>query len=273
MLFENKKCEKCGSNYDVALSTCPACQAHNPEVEKRKISQGVVWIPFWKQILLFAMGFIVLHILSIGLTYFLAAIKVTDEVVIHLLLNMTCYNLVFFMMIALLIGDYPKFKKSFNSYIPYVIGFGAGVILIMFSLTYNFIINICQLGTTNENQSIANSMIGNYPIISFFVIGFLGPIVEEMTYRLGMFSFLRRINKWVAYLVTILFFTLIHFSFNPDTIVNELINLPNYLFAGFVFCFIYDKWGFGCSLTAHIINNSTSVLLAILSILLKRLSS
>ena len=270
MLFENKNCEKCGSSYDIVESTCPTCGAHNNEVEKRKINQNITWLPVWKQLVFFAVGFVLLNVLSIFVQLILANFYSEEDITFAMLNNVICYSVVFVAMFLLVIGHYRKFWKPFANWVPYFTGFAFGILLIICSMTYNAVTNIIFSSGTNSNQNTANEMIATYPFISILLIGLVGPIVEEFTYRLGLFSFLRRINVWVAYLVTIAFFAFIHFTFSADNLVQEFISLPNYIMAGFTFCILYDKCGFAASVTAHITNNLTSALLIAIATLLTR---
>ena len=76
-----------------------------------------------------------------------------------------------------------------------------------------------------------------------------------------------RINKYLAYAVTILVFAFIHFDFEcfgKGTLVNELLNMPFYLFAGFTFTFLYEKFGFGASVMAHVSNNLYSIIMTVI---------
>jgi len=63
-----------------------------------------------------------------------------------------------------------------------------------------------------------------------------------------------------------LIFGLIHMSFKPETIVNELVNLPSYILAGSILTYAYEKEGFAVSTYAHITNNLISFLLTIFSV-------
>ena len=189
----------------------------------------------------------------------------------YLMLNNTiCYFAVFFVMILFLVGGYRQAFKSFKKWYAYFIGIAAGIFLIIFSISYNLITNVLIESGTNANQSAANNMMKSYPLISLLLIGIVGPIVEEFTYRVGLFSFLRRINVWVAYLVTIVFFTFIHFNFDTSNLLQEFISLPNYIVAGLVFCILYDKIGLSASITAHITNNFTAAVFTILVTLLTK---
>jgi hypothetical protein len=116
----------------------------------------------------------------------------------------------------------------------------------------------------NQNQAAIVRLVKDSPIISLVTFGLLGPIVEEWTYRLGLFQYLKGRNKWIAYLVTLTIFGFIHFDFNATNLTNELFNLPIYLVAGAWFCFLYDRFGLQVAMATHIFNN----LLSIMSILI-----
>ena len=96
-----------------------------------------------------------------------------------------------------------------------------------------------------------------------------------MTYRVGLFSFLMRTKRWLAYMVTIIVFAFIHFDFTSiltgiqtgvwDTLINEILNLPEYMMAGAVLCVLYDTCGLSASIIAHVGNNLFSIFLYIIS--------
>ena len=106
------------------------------------------------------------------------------------------------------------------------------------------------------------SFITIYPFISLIFLGVIGPICEELTYRVGLFSVLKK-PKWLAYVIGTLVFALAHFSFTSTNIINELVNLPVYIVSGFALCLAYDKFGLAASLTAHTVNNIYSVSMVI----------
>jgi hypothetical protein len=117
----------------------------------------------------------------------------------------------------------------------------------------------------NQNQAAIVRLVKDSPIISLLTFGFLGPIVEEWTYRLGLFQYLKGRNKWVAYLVTLTIFGFIHFDFTATNLTNELLNLPIYLVAGAWFCFLYDRFGLRVAMATHIFNNVLSVMSILIS--------
>ena len=120
----------------------------------------------------------------------------------------------------------------------------------------------------NENEEGLRSFIVIYPWMSLFILGFVGPICEELTYRVGLFGLLKR-WKWLAYIVSALVFAFMHFSFDAegDAMIVELINLPMYIFSGVMFALAYDKFGLSASLTAHIVNNVFAVSMTLIETL------
>lgn len=117
----------------------------------------------------------------------------------------------------------------------------------------------------NQNQAAIVRLVKDSPIISLLTFGFLGPIVEEWTYRLGLFQYLKGRSTWVAYLVTLTIFGFIHFDFTATNLTNELLNLPIYLVAGAWFCFLYDRFGLRVAMATHIFNNVLSVMSILIS--------
>jgi hypothetical protein len=112
----------------------------------------------------------------------------------------------------------------------------------------------------NQNQAAIVRLVKDSPMISIITFGLLGPIVEEWTYRLGLFQYLKGRSKWGAYLVTLTIFGFIHFDFTASNLTNELLNLPIYLVAGAWFCFLYDRFGLQVAMATHIFNNLLSVM-------------
>jgi membrane protease YdiL (CAAX protease family) len=113
---------------------------------------------------------------------------------------------------------------------------------------------------SNQNQTAIVSLVNESPIISLITFALLGPIVEEWTYRLGLFQWLKVKNRWLAYGLTLTLFGLIHFDYSNIGSLNEWLNLPIYLIAGGWFCYLYDRFGLGVAMAAHITNNLLSII-------------
>ena len=260
MLFGYKKCPNCDSEYDVAFPTCPACHTPDRHYDERHISPGIVWFEKWKQVALILLGTIGLSVVASLANLFLA-----DSGFDLLITNFIAY-MIALAGIAFVIGrDVINFKPHFKSGYTYLIGVVGCIALYIFSIVYGGIVNSITNLDVSTNESIADGFIINYPWLAFFVIVFLGPICEELTYRVGFFSFLYRVKPWLAYLATIIIFAFIHFDANSfkdvELLKNEFLNLPFYLFAGATFCFLYHKWGLAASLTAHLANNLLTFIL------------
>ena len=228
--------------------------------------------PLKKQILFFSLGWLGFQIiatiiqLTVGTAYvYLNQVSLQEALSkysVSMVVNSTAY--IALLVTLLLIGNRDLFKilksfKQWQSYLAGAICFGA---IIAFNIFYGTIINLLKTPVSdNANQAGLETMDAAYPIISMVIFGFVGPICEELTYRVGLFSLLKRKNRFVAYFVTIIVFALIHFnlSTNMDTLKNEVLNLPYYMFAAAAFSFTYDRFGFAGSVTGHIINNVFSL--------------
>ena len=271
MYFGKKICPKCQSEYDVVLPTCPACGEEDLEYPNGKLSKEATWMPWWRQLVIFAIG-------SIGLTI-AGTIAAIPFLSVRGSGNLTLSDTLWVdfigyaaIIIGMLIVAFPHWKgllKSFKNWLPFVMGVAGAAALYFFSLFYGMILQLLQTGTTdNTNQSLAIDLVRAYPVVSFFLLGVMGPVAEELTYRVGLFSLGMRTKKWIAYLGATIIFALIHFDFdsfaNTQLLINELLNLPSYAFAGCALCFLYDRWGLSASLTAHILNNVVSYIFILL---------
>ncbi len=267
MLFGKKNCKNCGSSYDIAEDTCPACHDINETFNALHLPKNVIWLPAITQLILFGIGYVGIDILSFIGQIIIANFFEEIDATYYMIINTIRYVGAFAAMFIVLTPYLRKFAKHLKKVIPYLIGVLGFMALIGFNIIYNGIVSLFYTTSESDNQAVANSMISTYPVLCVFVLGIIGPLVEEGTFRLGMFNFLLRVNKWVAYVVTILFFGFIHFNFFAGSVegyINELLNLPSYLFAGFALTFLYHKFGFGASATAHILNNLYSVIIFII---------
>lgn len=274
-----KTCEYCKGKYDPLLEICPKCGEVNKD-EDLKEYKNIVPLHWLKQLFLAVGGSIGFQLVSLIIQIIIIfALGITKDTSQEEMLRATA--LINFISYGVLIGalmgtinvDVPKLFKSFAKWVPYVAGLIGLIAIFAFNFMYNLTLTIIGIKIgDNSNESGINSIIGMYPVLSILIFGLVGPICEELTYRVGLFSVLRRVNKWLPYLVVILVFALIHFDFsaivefnNPDyftNLINEILNLPLYAFAGFTFSFLYDKFGLASSITAHTLNNLLSIGLA-----------
>jgi len=261
MLLGNKKCPKCETLYDVTLESCPHCEESNADYPKVIKNNKIFWVSIRKQIAIFLLGIIGLTLFNLIfslIAQFITPMK--DNVSGNAIVMYVSYGALFITLIAAIWTDIPKLKNHFNKYQPYVLGILMGVILILFNIGYNNFVNLFYQMDDNLNQQTAVQYVKLYPVASFFILGLIGPICEELAYRVGLFSLVRRINRVVSYILSALIFGLIHFDFTSTNLVNELVNLPIYVLSGVALCFTYEKFGLASSITAHIVNNVYSVI-------------
>ena len=180
------------------------------------------------------------------------------------IINTIRYMLLSITFVSLLLPRLKIIIKKFKDWKGDIIGLGFGAGIILLTIFYNLIISqFIDLGT-NTNEVAAESMIVAYPVLSIIVLGILGPICEEITYRYGLFSLLDKKNKILAYILTPLVFAIIHFDFTGDLVI-ELLNLPVYIIAGLSLTFAYDRFGFNTAIIAHITNNLYAIITTLIT--------
>lgn len=277
--FGNATCQECGRRYDPTLQECPSCGAKNPD--KRAASfKNFMHVHPLKEAGLFAIGLIGLSIIATLVQIIVLLIAKPSDSMTYAssgeCLFWTyafAYPLLLLAMGLLLWKDWGNMLPSFKNWKAYVAGFIGFALLIVFSIGYNLIINAIfkaagvTLPEENSNQSNVVSMVLYGPAVCFFVIGLIGPLAEELAYRVGLFGLASRLGKWAGYLASILVFAFIHFDFTSigtEAVISELVSLPNYLVSGAVLCFLYDKFGICGSFVGHALNNLQSVALIII---------
>ena len=223
------------------------------------------------RLILFVVGLLGLDLIGTIIILILVAINpeyLKEESAIYvqgnMIVNSIRYSIIILIFAALLLPRLGVIFKKFKNWKTDLIGVGMGAAVLLTGFLYNLIIQQFINPGVNDNQALAVQMIKNFPVISFIVLGIFGPVSEEITYRYGLFEFVGKKNKILAYIVTILVFSLIHFNFQGNMTV-ELLNLPSYVIAGFLLTFTYHKFGFNASVIAHIVNNLYAVVEAIVS--------
>lgn len=280
--FHRSVCPKCGKRYDPLSSSCPKCHEKNEEVDPRARSFApLLTLGAYREIGLFLIGFVGLFLLAqvigiitlsaesfryaqMGLTgdeLKAALTEFSSSVRFTLLINDLTYTLIFAAMLLFLWKDNKRLLKSFAN-LKILFGFVVGFAMIILSGIWSNI--AIKLGaSTNINQGAVEETIKASPLLAVLVTGLIAPFVEELTYRVGAFTFLKRINTVLAYVVVGALFGLIHIKDYGS--LNEWLSYPSYLIAGLCLCFAYDKFGFGGSFLAHAMNNLLAVLSYILT--------
>ena len=162
--------------------------------------------------------------------------------------------------------DAAKFGKNRKSLLLIPLG-AIAIIGIQAILWDNIIMSQIKagLGIAMENANTENviSMIRENPVMMGFMACFYGPILEELLYRYTAFGLIRDRDRALAYIVSALLFGFQHIAvaaiYGGDFI--QLINMPEYIIAGLIFAFLYDKTENICvPAGAHILANSFGLL-------------
>ncbi len=229
------------------------------------------------QLILFGIGWLGLNVIALLVSLivrsFLTA-SIADPIELenalrHISFGATVNIVAYIVLLSILsIVTFPTIKHFIKNFIRLShifkgIGYGALVLLAGIALNSLYLVFEINL-SDNANESTITSIMRNYPLFSFIAFVIAGPVCEEITYRLGLFGLLGRFNRLVAYGVTLVFFGLIHFDFTTTNLINELLNLPFYLIAGLIFCYVYEKEGLAIAMYAHITNNLVSFVFSVI---------
>ena len=276
---------------DPLAPRCPHCEALNPDSKLAGKFAHQIITPFWKQLVFFLVGLGGLEIFGLLLSVIVQGVvianhpgasteeltKLLSEPSTLFVVNAGVYIVLAVVLSLIMWRHWPKLFQNMKGWVPYVAGLVGLVVILGTEMLYNVGASaiLQSLGikpSGNANQSSIEIMSLAIPAGSIFVFGILGPFVEEVTYRVGLFGFLCRVNKAFGYIVGMLIFAFIHFNWQAiwspaydGALIVELVNLPPYLFAGAVFCFLYDRFGFGASFSAHALNNLISITLILVA--------
>lgn len=274
MLFKKQKCSQCNAIYDPTNMTCPICGEPNTHMKKGSIGPGYIPLKWPYQLACLLVGTVGFGIIQTFVLLVIMIFTGSSTIGLHqeAWADFICYGILFGGMLAIFILNRETLiphlsKKAWRYILGILLGFAAIGISELYGLFVNAIAP--ELGL-NKNEEVVENIIGLYPVLSIIFIGILGPICEEFTYRLGMFSLLNRINRVLAYIVASFVFASAHFSitwlFEGDMngLLVELLNFPSYLIAGVILTFSYDMLGLQGSCMAHITNNIYCIILVLL---------
>lgn len=252
-------------------------------VDLIKFPSREIKVSLLKSVLLFAIGFLGTYVLSFIISIFLVILNVDTNLIyvdpnaeelvlttsVSAALNFGIYFILFGIFLLIFCKNILPLVEDFAKGKNWLQGLYYGVLLIIFTMIVNLIFySFSQDAGDNENEQAVNSIVTLYPFLSIIVFGIIGPICEEITYRIGLFSGVKKLGRVPAYIICTIIFGLIHFSFDfsdKNQVINELINLPSYMVAGALLCYFYEKKGISASIIAHCTNNLFSVIITILS--------
>lgn len=234
----------------------------NEELKCEKCAPQEHVYPLWKRGVLLAMGLLGLNAVALIVTLMLFKMPEPDR---SGAINLITYSILFLGMMGFAFVDIPKHIKKFKGWKPYVFGLCFAIGIVLFDIAYSNFVNLFYPINTSSNEANVRSVISLYPISSVFILGIIGPLCEELAYRVGLFGLLRKVHRALAYSVTGLVFGLIHFNFMAPDLINELIFLPTYIMPGLILSLAYDLFGLPCSWFAHSLNNLFAIITNIIA--------
>ncbi len=264
MLFKDIKCPNCETYHDPTLQKCPECHNSNELYKLNRVPKRAVFLHPICQIAMFIIGFAYAGMLFTEFFYafFIRMIDSSDAQFKNTLLFTLTYVTMLIALLAVpLLSRRKLFLSKFNNGIDYIYGLAFAITLMAAGVLINALTSIWHTPADNINQQGVESIAKSYPLIGIFIMGIVGPICEELTYRVGLYSFLRRINKYLALILTMVIFAMIHFTFDAENIVEELWSLPSYLVSGLLLTLAYELRGPACSMTAHACYNLIAIIM------------
>jgi len=266
MLFKDTKCPNCETYHDPTLEKCPGCNNINELYKLNRVPKRAVFLHPIAQAAMFIIGF---AYLGMFFTEYFYAIFIREinaaNIYKSMLVVVFTYLTMFVGLLAVPLFTRRKLflSKFTTSGIDYIYGVAYAITLMGVGALVTAIISLMHTPADNINQANVESITTNYPLVAVFILGLIGPICEELTYRVGLYSFLRRFNKYVALIVTAIVFAMIHFTFDAEDIVEELWSIPSYLVSGLILSWAYEHRGPACSITAHACYNLFAVLMVL----------
>lgn len=278
-LFKYHRCPVCGKKHDILDERCPHCKALNEDRPARAGSfSNQATFGHIREFLLgitqFVVTFGIIRIISLILVQIILAKTGSVEAAqsyiqanagqISLGLNLASDALCL-TAIAFIGWKYlPKLLNSFKDK-KFLLGIPLGLAMFIISTQLSSFAYDLTGGAINGNSEALDEMMATSwgSMILFTVI--LAPIIEEIIYRVGIFTFLKRIHPAVAYIGVGLIFGMIHMHNFFDPV--EWAYFPGYAFGGIALSFVYDKFGFAGSMMAHMTNNGIAVGLTLLQFL------
>lgn len=260
-------CPKCKNSIDAYMDKCPYC-AHERSIDilpKRYLN--MTFISDYKEILFFLVGTIGTIIISFLIDTGIKNFPINQDGLKSAISTLLTFIVVAALFVCIISRDSTKIwkqtkeqTKNPRTWIYILIGLA---VIIAFSYGYQYTLEACGIhleATTNEKA--INDIVKKWPAIAFFFVVILAPLTEEFCYRVGLFSSLRKRNRYLAYVVAVLVFAFMHFfaSFvtDPKLMAKEAINIPLYIVPSLILTIAYEYCGTSASLYIHIINNLIS---------------
>ncbi len=273
--FKKKRatCSACKNNIDAYIDRCPYCgEERNTNFIPKKFL-NMSFFSDYKELMFLVIGILGLTIVGFFIYTGLINFPIKDnKELVNALVNLLSYIICCALIFCVLSHD-TKFtlnktkSQTLKLYTWIFVAIGLALI-IAFSYGYTYTLKACGIEIKDSaNQSSVTKMVKSLPALSFFIVVIFAPIVEEFAYRVGLFSFLRKRNRYLAYIVTVLVFALMHFLpaliEDPKLMANEALNIPLYIIPSLILAISYEYTGISGSLYIHILNNLLSFIIVL----------
>ncbi len=159
-------------------------------------------------------------------------------------------------------NQWKNFKKNSSSIIKKSLKYWFIGFLLM--IASNLIINLIIPNGLAPNEELNRLALKKYPVYSCISICILGPITEELLFRLNFKSTVKGRTPFI--LLTGLVFSLMHILFSTSNLI-EIIYIIPYSMLGFAFgALYYDTDNIYSSIFAHILHNTLATTIILLGI-------
>ncbi len=255
-------------------------QEEEAPAEKKSVDRVVTW----KAIVIFLLGLIGLSLIYTLIYSISSAFVTLDRELLETnpakyyrvdgILQFVTYMVGLGIAVAIIavptVKQFTVIFEKFKDAKVYTNGLVIGIVMLFAQSVYSIIITlIFGEVDSNANQSALVEMTKRAPVLLFLTTVVLAPLFEEIVYRYSLFGVLHKKNRYLAYIVSLIVFGLIHFDFGSfsdwATLKVELLNLPAYLISGGLLCYAYEK---NDSLIAPITAHATNNLVAFIQILI-----
>lgn len=196
---------------------------------------------FWSMMIMFA-----LHVLLFPVLIGIVVIKWPN------LFSDAQLNVIYYctsaVLTLLLLGKFlrtqldPLLDRPWSNFLTFVIGWGLYFVL---AFVVGIIVIWLGLNENNPNDNAIDSMFEQNRNLIIAMTVFLAPLVEECIFRGGFFCAFYRKNRYFAYVLSIVLFSVYHvwqYAFAAQD-PSYLLYAISYIPASFVLCWLYEKTG------------------------------
>lgn len=217
-------------------------------------------IPVKDKLIMFLVGFSYCGLFLISILVSIIAVNFTNnESLLNIIVQSGSYLTLFVVLFVICLKSKKYYINEFKDVTKWMEGASYAVIIIAAEIAVSLVMNtIFPDAAVNGNQNAVEDLITNYPVLMFICTVIIGPMCEELTYRVGLYGLIKEKNETLAFIISGFVFAFVHVSFTDTTVIAELVAFPTYLVIGYLFTYAYKKHGLPCSYVAHALLNLLS---------------